>query len=136
VFGSARYNLYEVPVLKGYYTWDDYRDEYFLDEEGNPPTEENEEGEEEPLEFTHDDKVEALGFDPDRTEELLGAGGGAAADLAELVDERTVDVNPEIDEDAFFSTEEGHTTLANRYDLEKAVPMPKKLTSGRSSGTG
>ncbi|ACM56576.1 ATPase, T2SS/T4P/T4SS family [Halorubrum lacusprofundi] len=123
---SARYNLYEVPVLKGYYTWDDYRDEYFLDEEGNPPTEENEEGEEEPLEFTHDDKVEALGFDPDRTEELLGAGGGAAADLAELVDERTVDVNPEIDEDAFFSTEEGHTTLANRYDLEKAVPMPKK----------
>jgi len=45
-------------------------------------------------------------------------------------------VNPEIDEDAFFSTEEGHTTLANRYDLEKAVPMPKKLTSGRSSGTG
>jgi len=103
---------------------------------GNPPTEENEEGEEEPLEFTHDDKVEALGFDPDRTEELLGGGRGAAADLAELVDERTVDVNPEIDEDAFFSTEEGHTTLANRYDLEKAVPMPKKLTSGRSSGTG
>jgi len=42
---------------------------------GDPPTEENEEGEEEPLEFTHDDKVEALGFDPDRTEELLGAGG-------------------------------------------------------------
>ena len=123
---SARYNLYEVPVLKGYYTWDDYRDEYFLDETGNPPTEENEEGEEEPLEFTHDDKVEALGFDPDRTEALLGAGGSAAADLAALVDERTVDVNPEIDEDAFFSTEEGHTTLANRYDLEKAVPMPKK----------
>ncbi|WP_435093658.1 ATPase, T2SS/T4P/T4SS family [Halorubrum sp. N11] len=123
---SARYNLYEVPVLKGYYTWDDYRDEYFLDEEGNPPTEENEEGEAKPLEFTHDDKVEALGFDPDRTEELLGAGGSAAADLAELVDERTVDVNPEVDEDAFFSTDEGDTTLANRYDLEKAVPMPKK----------
>jgi len=123
---SARYNLYEVPVLKGYYTWDDYRDEYFLDEDGNPPTVENEEGEPEPLEFTHEDKVEALGFDPDRTEELLGAGGEAAADLAELVDERTVEVNPEVDEDAFFSTDEGHTTLANRYDLEKAVPMPKK----------
>ncbi|MGQ3327694.1 ATPase, T2SS/T4P/T4SS family [Halorubrum sp. FL23] len=123
---SARYNLYEVPVLKGYYTWDDYRDEYFLDEDGNPPAEENEEGEAEPLAFTHDDKVEALGFDPDRTEELLGAGGAAAADLAELVDERTVNVNPEVDEDAFFSTDEGHTTLANRYDLEKAVPMPKK----------
>ncbi|WP_123623443.1 ATPase, T2SS/T4P/T4SS family [Halorubrum sp. CSM-61] len=123
---SARYDLYSVPVLKGYYTWDDYRDEYFLDEEGNPPTEVNEEGEAVPLEFTHDDKVEALGFDPDRTEELLGAGGSAAADLAELVDERTVDVNPEVDEDAFFSTDEGDTTLANRYDLEKAVPMPKK----------
>jgi len=123
---SARYDLYSVPVLKGYYTWDDYRDEYFLDEDGNPPTVENEEGEEEPLEFTHEDKVEALGFDPDRTEELLGAGGSAAAELAELVDERTVDVNPEVDEDAFFSTDEGDTTLANRYDLEKAVPMPKK----------
>ncbi|WP_050034120.1 ATPase, T2SS/T4P/T4SS family [Halorubrum halophilum] len=123
---AARYDPYSVPVLKGYYTWDDYRDEYFLDEEGNPPTEENEEGEAAPLEFTHEDKTEALGFDPDQTEGLLGAGGSAAADLAELVDERTVDVNPEVDEDAFFSTDEGDTTLANRYDLEKAVPMPKK----------
>jgi len=123
---SARYNLYEVPVLKGYYTWDDYRDEYFLDEEGNPPTEEDEEGEAVPLEFTHDDKVEALGFDPDRTEELLGAGESAADELSALIDERTVDVNPDVDEDAFFSTDEGDTTLANRYDLEKAVPMPKK----------
>ncbi|SDF32842.1 flagellar protein FlaI [Halorubrum xinjiangense] len=123
---AARYDPYSVPVLKGYYTWDDYREEFFLDADGNPPTEENEEGEAVPLEFTHEDKTEALGFDPDRTEELLGAGGSAAADLADLVDERTVDVNPDIDEDAFFSTDEGHTTLTNRYDLEKAVPMPKK----------
>ncbi|QWC20437.1 ATPase, T2SS/T4P/T4SS family [Halorubrum sp. 2020YC2] len=123
---AARYDPYSVPVLKGYYTWDDYRDEFFLDEDGNPPTEENEEGAEVPLSFTHEDKTEALGFDPDRTEELLGAGESAAADLADLVDERTVDVNPEIDEDAFFSTAAGHTTLTNRYDLEKAVPMPKK----------
>ncbi|MEZ3164065.1 ATPase, T2SS/T4P/T4SS family [Halorubrum sp. RMP-47] len=123
---AARYDPYSVPVLKGYYTWDDYREEFFLDEDGNPPTEENEEGEAVPLEFTHEDKTEALGFDPDRTEALLGAGGEAAADLADLVDERTVDVNPEIDEDAFFSMSEGHTTLTNRYDLEKAVPMPKK----------
>ena len=123
---SARYDLYEVPVLKGYYTWDDYRDEFFLDEEGNPPTEENEEGEDEPLEFTHEDKTEALGFDPDRTEDLLGAGGAAAAELGDLVEERTVNVNPEVDEDEFFSTAAGDTTLANRYDLEKAVPMPKK----------
>ncbi|TKX75570.1 secretion system protein E [Halorubrum sp. GN11_10-6_MGM] len=123
---AARYDPYSVPVLKGYYTWDDYREEFFLDADGNPPTEENEEGEAVPLSFTHEDKTEALGFDPDRTEELLGAGGSAAADLADLVDERTVDVNPEVDEDAFFSTDEGHTTLTNRYDLEKAVPMQKK----------
>ncbi|ELZ35644.1 ATPase, T2SS/T4P/T4SS family [Halorubrum tebenquichense] len=123
---AERYDPYSVPVLKGYYTWDDYREEFFLDEDGSPPTVENEEGEPEPLSFTHEDKTEALGFDPDRTEDLLGAGGTAAADLADLVDERTVDVNPEIDEDAFFSTAEGHTTLTNRYDLEKAVPMPKK----------
>jgi len=119
---SARYDLYEVPVLKGYYTWDDYREEFFLDEEGNPPTDD----EDETLSFTHEDKAAALGFDPDRTEDLLGAGGNAAADLADLVDERTVNVNPEVDEDAFFSTDDGHTTLANRYDLEKAVPMAKK----------
>ena len=123
---AARYDPYSVPVLKGYYTWDDYREEFFLNEDGNPPTEENEDGEAVPLEFTHEDEAEALGFDPDRTEDLLGAGGNAAADLADLVDERTVDVNPEVDEDAFFSTAEGRTTLTNRYDLEKAVPMPKK----------
>ncbi|OYR44945.1 ATPase, T2SS/T4P/T4SS family [Halorubrum sp. Hd13] len=120
---SARYDLYSVPVLKGYYTWDDYRDEFFLDEDGNPPTGEDDE----PLAFTHEDKTEALGFDPDRTEELLGAGGSAAAELADLVDERTVNVNPDVDEDEFFSTADGDTTLANRYDLEKAVPMPKKV---------
>ncbi|SMO81910.1 type II/IV secretion system ATPase subunit [Halorubrum cibi] len=118
----ARYDQYEVPVLKGYYTWDDYADEYFYDEEGNPPTDE----EDEPLAFTHEDKVDALGFDPDRIGEALSAGGDAAAELSELVDERTVDVDPDIDEDAFFSTVDGSTTLVNRYDLEKAVPMPKK----------
>ncbi|MFC5278723.1 ATPase, T2SS/T4P/T4SS family [Halorubrum rubrum] len=118
----ARYDLYEMPVLKGYYTWDDYADEYFHDEEGTPPT--DEEGE--PLAFTHEDKVDALGFDPDRIGEALAAGGDAASDLAALVDERTVDVNPDVDEDAFFSTADGATTFVNRYDLEKAVPMPKK----------
>ena len=47
--------------------------------------------------------------------------------FADLVRERTVDVNEELDEDAFFRTVEGHPTLTNRYDLEKAVPMEKKL---------
>ena len=51
---------------------------------------------------------------------------GTAGRLADVLDERTVDVNPELDEDTFFSTVEGHPTLVNRYDLEKAVPMEKK----------
>ena len=119
---ESRYDLHELPVLKGYYTWNDYADEFFRDEDGTPPTDETGE----PREFTHEDKTEALGFDPDRIGEALAAGGNAAAALDELVEERTVDVNPEIDEDAFFSTTDGTTTLANRYDLEKAVPMAKK----------
>jgi len=49
-----------------------------------------------------------------------------ASALESLVDERTVDVHEDVDEDAFFSTVEGHTTLTNRYDLEKAVPVEKK----------
>jgi len=118
----ARYNLYEIPVLKGYYTWSDFEEQCFLDEEGNPPTDE----EDEPIPFTHEHKVDALGFDPDGIENVLDAGAATADRLADLIDERTVDVNPELDEDAFFSTAEGGTTLANRYDLEKAVPMAKK----------
>ena len=118
----ARYNLYEVPVLKGYYTWDDYVDQCYRDEAGTLPTDEDDE----PIPFTHEDKVDALGFDPDGIEGVVDAGADTAAQLSDLVDERTVDVNPDLDEDAFFSTADGETTLVNRYDLEKAVPMPKK----------
>ncbi|WP_284031569.1 type II/IV secretion system ATPase subunit [Halobaculum lipolyticum] len=112
----------DTPVWKDIYTWDDYREEYFLDEEGNPPV--DEEGE--PLEFTDEDKSEALGFDCDRVEETLGHLAKRAPELDEVVDERTVDVADDVDEDAFFSDATGVTTVANRYDLEKAVPMPKK----------
>ncbi|MFC6793883.1 hypothetical protein ACFQFH_05410 [Halobaculum halobium] len=112
----------ETPVWKDIYTWDDYREEYFLDEEGNPPTDE----EDEPLEFTDADKAEALGFDPNRVEETLGHLAKRAPELDEVIDERTVDVADDIDEDAFFSDAAGATTIANRYDLEKAVPIPKK----------
>ena len=117
-----RYDQYEVPVLNGYYTWDDYKREFFLDEEGNPPTDE----EEEPIAFTHEHKVDALGFDPDEMDERLADGGDAARAIEALIDERTVDVDPDLDEDAFFSTPDGETTITNRYDLEKAVPMAKK----------
>ena len=57
--------------------------------------------------------------------ELLGTVGEVAEEIASLVDERTVTVQ-EFDEDAFFTTETGTTTIANRYDLEKTVPMEKK----------
>ncbi|GAB6878567.1 hypothetical protein JCM17823_08410 [Halorubrum gandharaense] len=123
---EARYDPYSVPVLKDYYTWDDYEAEFHRDEDGELPTTEDEDGNEVPVEFTHEDKTEALGFDPDRIENALAFGAAADDHLVDVVDERTVDVNPELDEDAFFSTPEGHTTLANRYDLEKAVPMEKK----------
>ncbi|MDZ7851035.1 MAG: type II/IV secretion system ATPase subunit [Halodesulfurarchaeum sp.] len=59
-------------------------------------------------------------------EGALSHGESMAAELDALVDERTVDVQPDLDEDAFFSTREGATTLTNRYDLERAVPMEKK----------
>mgnify|MGYP002762431496 CR=1 FL=1 len=112
----------ETPVWKDIYTWDDYRREYFLDEDGTPPTDE----EDEPLEFTDADKAEALGFDPNRVEETLGHLAKRAPELDEVIDERTVDIADDVDEEAFFSDAAGATTIANRYDLEKAVPMPKK----------
>ena len=46
--------------------------------------------------------------------------------LSAVVDERTVRVNPDLDEDAFFTAENGGTTVVNRYDLERAVPQEKK----------
>ncbi|QLG26488.1 type II/IV secretion system ATPase subunit [Halorarum halophilum] len=112
----------EMPVVKDFYTWDHYEAEYFLDEEGNPPTDEDDE----PLEFTDEDRTEALGFDPDAIEETLGHLSKRAPELDDVVEERTVNVNPEVDEDDFFSLPDGTTTIANRYDLEKAVPMAKK----------
>ena len=112
----------ETPVWKDIYTWDDYREECFLDDDGEPPTDE----EDEPLAFTDEDRREALGFDPNAVEETLGHLSKRAPELEAVVDERTVDVADDVDEDAFFSDAAGTTTIANRYDLEKAVPIPKK----------
>ena len=50
----------------------------------------------------------------------------AGAALASVVDERTVDVDPTLDEDAFFTTEAGTETPVTRYDLERAVPTAAK----------
>jgi len=105
------------PVVKDRYTWEHFKHEYYY-EDGEPPRDGGEQVPFEPAEY--------LGFDPGETESRLGGAESVASELAELVDERTVDVTEELDEDAFFSTRHGATTVVNRYDLEKAVPMDKK----------
>jgi flagellar protein FlaI len=103
----AEFDLDDVPCVEGFYTWDAYAREF------------------------HDggsfDREAALGHDPDQFEETLGAAGAAAERLSDLVDRKTVDVREELDEDGFFRTGHGTTTVVNRYDLEKSVPDVKKL---------
>ncbi|MFW5958741.1 MAG: type II/IV secretion system ATPase subunit [Natronomonas sp.] len=96
-------------VKVGEYDWDDFRDEY-EDEESDEPF----------------DPESYLGFDPDEIETVIGSAGSAADIVSDVFEERTVRVNPALDEDEFFSTSEGITTLVNRYDLERAVPQEKK----------
>jgi flagellar protein FlaI len=107
------------PVVKDEYIWEHFKREYYYNEDGSAP---REDGEKVPFR-----PEEHLGFDPETTEGKLNAGGEAAAVLSEIVDRRTVNVNEAVDEDEFFSTLEGGMTVANRYDMEKAVPMEKKL---------
>jgi flagellar protein FlaI len=106
-------------VVKGEYSWEHFKSEYYYDSDGTAPRD----GDGSKVSF---EPAEYLGFDPDRTEGVISAGESAAAELASVVDERTVDVQPDLDEDGFFSTREGTTTVTNRYDLEKAVPGEKK----------
>ncbi len=112
--------LRETPVVKGEYTWEHFKREYYYDTEGYPPTD----MEGNVVEF---DPERWLGFDPEESESRLHAGAETARDLHALVDHRTVNIDPNLDEDEFFSDEDGQTTLTNRYDLEKAVPLDKKL---------
>jgi flagellar protein FlaI len=102
------------------------RVEPYLDTE-NPPVAKDWYSEEE---FAEDhpgtDLGDALGFDPESIEAVIGHAGSRGADLDEVVDERTVDVREDLDEDRFFRTDEGHSTIVTRYDLEKAVPFSKK----------
>ena len=46
--------------------------------------------------------------------------------LAGVVAARTVETSADCDEDGFFTGTDGRTTVANRYDLEKAVPTERK----------
>ncbi len=107
------------PVTKDVYTWEHYKWEYYYEDDGSRPRD----GEGNLERF---DGEEALGFDPDEIERKLHQGGTAAMELDEIVEERTVNVREDVDEDEFFSTADGHTTVTNRYDLEKAVPLKKK----------
>ncbi|WP_435115490.1 ATPase, T2SS/T4P/T4SS family [Halolamina sp. C58] len=109
----------ETPVIKDIYGWEDYKREYFYDEEGEVPTD----SDGEPVEF---DPSTALGFPAETIDRTMADCERAGEELKELIDERTVDVDEEIDEDAFFSDTQGRTTVANRYDLEKTVPLAKK----------
>ena len=106
------------PVVKDEYLWEHYKREYYYEDDGSRP---RTEGEVDPF-----DVEPTLGFDPDHVESVLSHAGDRGDDLAEIVDRRTVDVAEDFSEDDFFSTSEGHTTVVNRYDLEKAVPLAKK----------
>ena len=109
----------EPPATVGSYGWEEFKQEYYYDEEGNPPRD----GEGNVVEF---DPSEYLGFDPKIARNVLAGHEALGERLEEVVDERTVDVDPEFDEDTFFSSIDGETTVVNRYDLEKAVPLEKK----------
>ena len=104
----------ESVAVVGEYGWEEFKREYHYDDDGNPP-------EDEPF-----DPESYLGFDPAEIGPMLGAGDGAADTLSELERERTVRVDPDLDEDAFFSNGDGTTTVVTRYDLEKSVPAEKK----------
>ncbi|WP_368407868.1 ATPase, T2SS/T4P/T4SS family [Haloarchaeobius salinus] len=107
------------PVVKDEWTWEHFKWEYHYEEDGSIPTD----SAGEKVAF---DEEEYLGFDVEDTEGVLSQADDFAQELDDLVEERTVNVTHE-DEDEFFSTEAGNTTVVNRYDLEKAVPDEKKL---------
>jgi len=124
--GIRLHNLFEefcnpetTPVVKGTWLWEHHKRLYYYEPDGSRPR--TDEGELIPF-----DTGEALGWDPEALDNMLAGGADTAERLSELVDERTVDIQDGIDEDAFFTTDDGRTTLVNRYDLEKAVPMAKK----------
>jgi flagellar protein FlaI len=107
------------PVVKDVWMWEHYKREYYYEDDGSRPRDAD-------GDVASFDEEEALGFDPEYVENALARGADRASELHEVVDERTVDVNEEQDEDAFFSDARGATTVTNRYDLEKAVPLEKK----------
>ncbi|WP_245154590.1 type II/IV secretion system ATPase subunit [Halorussus marinus] len=111
------------PVRKGEYYWEHFKYEYYYQDTDTTAPERPRDADGEIERF---DEAEWLGFPEEDLEARLAQGAADAEHMLAVEDERTLDVPPELDEDAFFSTVEGHTTLVNRYDLEKAVSLPKK----------
>jgi flagellar protein FlaI len=109
------------PVVKDEWLWEHYKREYYYVGENNWTRPRDDDGD-----IVRFDPVDHLGFDPENVEQWLSVKETAADEMLDLEDERTVNVREDVDEDAFFSTIEGQTTMANRYDLEKAVSMEKK----------
>jgi flagellar protein FlaI len=109
------------PVNSEEWMWEQFKREYYYVGENDWTRPRDEDGD-----VVRFDPVEYLGFDPENTGHWLSVKDDAADEMLDLEDERTVSVREDVDEDAFFSTMDGQTTMANRYDLEKAVPMEKK----------
>ncbi|NHN49592.1 Flp pilus assembly complex ATPase component TadA [Halostella sp. JP-L12] len=118
LWADFKEDIESTPVVKDEYTWEHYKWDFYYEEDGDLPT--DAEGETEPF-----DKEDAAGFDPEEIEGILSQGQDFADELHDVVEERTVNIRHE-DEDEFFSTQDGHTTVVNRYDMEKAVPLEKK----------
>jgi len=97
-FFEAFCNPATTPVVKGTWRWEHHKRLYYYEPDGSRPR--TADGDLIPF-----DKGEALGFAPDAFESMLAAGADTAEQLAGLVDERTVDVQDDIDEDAFFTTD-------------------------------
>jgi len=63
---------------------------------------------------------------PEDVPTAIGRGVGSAARLASVLEDRTVSIHADVEEDRFFTSADGTTTVTNRYDLERAVPEAKK----------
>ena len=72
-------------VVRGEYTWEHFKQEYYYDENGNPPR--DDQGNKIPF-----DSEEYLGFPKEMTEDRLNFAGDIGSALSDVVDTRTVDV--------------------------------------------
>ncbi|WP_410765037.1 ATPase, T2SS/T4P/T4SS family [Haloferax sp. DFSO60] len=107
------------PVVKDEWMWEHYKREYYYEDDGSRPRDKD-------GDIVRFDAEDALGFDPDNIGAVLAHGTQRADELDELVEERTVNTKTDFDEDEFFTSADGTTTLVNRYDLEKTVALEKK----------